>query len=97
MISNFRIFFIFKIFIVKFVFRNTTYFAFSYDFCCSFVNKLIFVSLKLIILIECSLKYSQNFFMQSLSLYTSYLFCMFVNEDIVDIEQPDLMEYVHLL
>ena len=41
------------------------------------------------IFIACSLKDSQNFFMQSLSLYTSYLFSMLLNHDIVDIEKPD--------
>ena len=34
----------------------------------------------------CSLKDSQNFFMQSLPLYTS---SMLLNEDFVDIEKPD--------
>ena len=37
----------------------------------------------------CSLKNSQNFFMQSLPLFTSCLFSMFLNEDIVEIEKPD--------
>ena len=44
---------------------------------------------KLIIFIACSLKDAQNFFMQSLPLYTPYLFSMLLNEDIVDIETPD--------
>ena len=35
------------------------------------------------------LRYSQNFFMQSLSLYTSYLFPMSLNNDVVDMEKPD--------
>ena len=29
------------------------------------------------------------FFIQSLPLYTSYLFSMFLNQDIVDIHKPD--------
>ena len=37
----------------------------------------------------CSLKDSQNFFMQSLPLYTSCLFSMLLNDDTVDIEKPD--------
>ena len=37
----------------------------------------------------CSLKDSQNFFMQSLSLYTSCLFSMPLNDDIVGIEKLD--------
>ena len=39
--------------------------------------------------IACSLKDSQNFFIQSLPLYTSCLFSMLLNDDIVDIEKPD--------
>ena len=37
----------------------------------------------------CSLKDSQNFFLQSLPLYTSSLFSMLLNEDIVYIEKSD--------
>ena len=37
----------------------------------------------------CSLKNLQNFFIQSSPLYTSCLFCMLLNEDIVDTEKPD--------
>ena len=44
--------------------------------------------LKLIIFIACSLKDSQNFFVQSLPFYTSYLFSILVNQDIVEIEKP---------
>ena len=47
-----------------------------------------FFFLKLIIFIACSFKDSQNFFIQSWPLYT-YLFSMFLNDDIVDIEKPD--------
>ena len=38
---------------------------------------------------EHSFKDSQNFFIQSLPLYTSCLFSMLLNDDIVDIEKPD--------
>ena len=38
---------------------------------------------------ECSLKDSQNFFIQCLPLYTSCLFSMLLNDDIVDIEKFD--------
>ena len=48
-----------------------------------------FLFLKLIIFIERSLENSQNFFMQSLPLYTSCLFSMLLNEDILEIEKPD--------
>ena len=41
-----------------------------------------------IIFIACSLKDLQNFFIQSLPLYTSSLFSMLLNEDVVDIEKP---------
>ena len=44
---------------------------------------------KIIIFIACSLKDSQNFFIQSLPLYTSCLFSMVLNDDIVDIEKSD--------
>ena len=37
----------------------------------------------------CSLKYSQNFFMQSLPLYRSCWFSIILKGDIVDIEKPD--------
>ena len=86
-ISNFTIFWIFQIFIFKFFFTNI--FAFGYDCCCSFVNSFVFFFLKLIIFIACSLKNSQNIFMESLPLHISYLFSMLLNEDIVDSEKPD--------
>ena len=37
----------------------------------------------------CSLKDSQNVFMQPLPLYISCLFSMLLNDDIVRIEKPD--------
>ena len=39
--------------------------------------------------IACSLKNWQNFFMQSLRLYISFIFSMLLNKDIVDTEKPD--------
>ena len=89
MISNFTIFFIFQIFIFKFFFTNITDFCIFIRYFGSFVNNFKFVFLKLIIFIGCSLKISQNFFMQSLLLYTSCLFSILLSEDIVDIEKPD--------
>ena len=47
-----------------------------------------FFFLKLIIFIVCS-QDSQNYFMQSLHMYTSYLFSMLLNDDIVDTRKPD--------
>ena len=81
MTTNFTIFFIFHMFIFNF--------SFLYDSCCSFVNNFSFFFLKLIISIACSVKDSQNFFMESLPLYTSWLFSMLLNDDIVDIQNPD--------
>ena len=52
------------------------------------INSFFFF-LKSIILIVCSLKDTQNIFIQSLPLYASCLFSMLLDEDIVDIEKPD--------
>ena len=41
------------------------------------------------IFIACSLKDLQNFFIESLLLYTSCLYSMLLNEDVVDIEKPN--------
>ena len=76
-------FFIFSMFPFKYFITNITKFCIFYDFYCWFVNNLFFSFLKLIISIVCSLKDLQNFFIQSLSLYTSCLFCMLLNDDIV--------------
>ena len=48
-----------------------------------------FFFLKLIASIEYSLKKGQKFFIQSLLPYTSCLFSMLLNQDIVDIEKAD--------
>ena len=47
--------------------------------------------MKLIISIACSFKDSQNVFVQSLPLYTSCLFSMLLNDDIVETEKSDRM------
>ena len=39
--------------------------------------------------IACSLNDLQNLFMKYLPLYTSILFSMLLNDDIIDIEKPD--------
>ena len=39
----------------------------------------------------CSINDSQNSYMHSLALYTSCLFSMLLNDDIIDIEKPDGM------
>ena len=67
LVSNFMIFTLLFIF-SRFIFK------FSYNFCCSFVDNITFLFLELIIFITCSLKYSQNVFMQSLPLYILCLF-----------------------
>ena len=61
-------------------------FAFPYDPCSAFVSNFIFFK---IIFIACFLKNPQNFFMQSLPLYTSCLFSMLLSKYIVDIEKLD--------
>ena len=83
MISIFTMFFIFHIFMFKFFFTNITDFCIWYDCCCSFVNNFIFFILKLIIFIACFLKDLQSF------LYTSFLFSMLLNDNIVDLEKSD--------
>ena len=53
------------------------------------LSLITFFFSKLTIFIACSLTDPQTYFMQYLPLYTSYLFSMLLNEDIVDIEKPD--------
>ena len=91
MISDFTIFF--QIYLSKFYFETSKIeqnFAFSYDFCNSFVNNFSF--LKLIIFIACSLKNSHNFFVESLPFYIMCVFypCkLWFFKNILDIEKPD--------
>ena len=40
-----------------------------------------------------TLKYTQNFFMQSFPLYTSCLFSTLLDDDIVDIEKQNMFAY----
>ena len=89
MISNFTIFFSFKYLFSDFSLQIYEIFAFSYVSCCSFVNNFIIFFLKLIIVITYFLKDPQNFFIQSLHLYTSCLCSMSLNDDIVDNEKPE--------
>ena len=96
MISNFAIFLIITIFIFKLFSANKDSFAFSYDSCCLFVNNFFFFLLKLIILLECFLKHSQNIFIQYSLLYTSGLFYMYLNDDIFK-AMKNIMEYIHFL
>ena len=63
--------------------------AFSYNSCCSFVNNLIFLFLKLIIFVSCSLKHSQYFFVLcnlELWIHHAYFLCY---DDFEDIEKLD--------
>ena len=74
--------------ISKFFFIIRTDFCIFIWFLLLFCNNFIFFFLKLIIFFGWSLKSLQNFFC-NLYLYTSCLFSMLLNEDIVDIEKPD--------
>ena len=51
--------------------------------------RLLITFLLKLIIIACSLKDLQDFFIQYLLLYTSGLFSMILNDDIVDILKPD--------
>ena len=84
-ISTFTIFSILYIFIFKFFPTNLTHFCIFIGFHLLII--LFFFFLNLIISTACSLKDSQNVFMQSLPLYTPWLFSMLLNDDIVDIEK----------
>ena len=83
------IFYLSNIYFQIFLDKYNKILAFSYSSCCPFVDQFIFLVLKLIFFVGCSLKNSQNFFMQFLPLYTSCLFYMLLNDDIVNIEKPD--------
>ena len=84
MVPDIATFFIFSLFIFKFFFSNIANFCIFHDFCCSFVNNFNFF-----IPIACFCKDSKVFYMQSLPLYTSCLFSMLLNVNIVDIEKLD--------
>ena len=53
------------------------------------LRDFIFFYLKLITFIACSLKDSQNFYIQYFPLYRSCAFSMLLNDDIINIEKPD--------
>ena len=53
------------------------------------LHMLIHMIVAALLLIISFLKYSQNLFILSFPLYTSCLFSMLLNENIVDIEKPD--------
>ena len=80
----FLIFILICIFIFKAFSINMINFTFSYDSYCSLVNNFVFFFLKSIILIACSLKNSQNLFLQCLPLHTSCLFSMSLSGSIVE-------------
>ena len=95
MVSNFMIFFyLSQIYLQVFLYKYNRFLHFHMIraalllITCYFVNNIFFFK-KIIIFIACSLKDLQKFFMQSLPLYTSYLFSMLLNDNIVAIEKPD--------
>ena len=71
---NFTIVFIISVFMLKLLLQMQQIFIFSCNSSCSFVKGIIFFFSKLIIFNACSLKDSQNFFIQSSPLYTFRLF-----------------------
>ena len=79
MVPSFANFFIFILFIFKYFFD--IYFHFDRISAVFLLITSLFLFLKLIISIACSLKDSQKLFMQSLSLYTSCLFSILLNND----------------
>ena len=83
MVPNSTIFFIFN------MYKYIKFFHFDMISAVRLLMASLFFFLKLIISIACSLNDSQNFFMQYLPLYTSCLFSMFLNDNIVDIEKPE--------
>ena len=75
------------------------FFALSYDFNFSFVNYFILYFSKLVIILLCFFKHSQNFFIKYLPTYISCLFFMSLNDDIVDIILQIIFQdyfYTHL-
>ena len=60
-----------------------------------FLIIVFFFFLKSIILIVCSVKNSKYLSIRSLPLHSSCLFPMLLNEDIVDIEEPDGIYLLH--
>ena len=90
MISNFINFFIYQIFIFKFLFTYITDLCVFILFLLLFANNYFFFSfLKLIIFIACFLKDLKIFSCHLyLCIHRAY-FCIFLNDNIGDIEKPD--------
>ena len=93
MVFNFTIIFIISAFMLELSSANVT------DFCIfkffSFANGIIYFFSKLIIFIACFLKGLQNFSIQYSHRYTSCLFFMPPNFEILELNTRK--EYVHLL
>ena len=64
------------------------YFHIAYNSCCSFVKNFIFFLFK-ITYFHCAPSYEITTFFNAIFMYTSCLFSILLNEDIVDIEKPD--------
>ena len=89
MISNLRYFYLSNIYFQIIIYKYNRFLHFHMIPAALLLIYSFFFFLKLIIFIACSFKNAQNFFIQFLPLYTSCLFSMLLNEDIVDIEKPD--------
>ena len=86
---SYDIFYLSNIYFNFFLYKYNRFFHFHMILAALLLNSFIFVFLKLIICTACFLNNWQNFFMQSLPQYTSCLFSLLLNEDIVGIEKPD--------
>ena len=84
MVFNFAIIFIIGVFMFKRFLQMLRIFLFLFDFCCLFVNCVIFFFSKIIIFIACSLKVHKNVS----SLHTSIFFSIPSNVHITDTEYP---------
>ena len=87
MISNFTIFFYLShIYFQNLLYKYNKFLYFHIIPAALLLTTSLFFRLN--IFIVCSLKDSQNVFIQYLPLYKSFKFSMFLNGDIVDIENP---------
>ena len=89
MISNFTIFFYLSHIHFEIVLYKYNRFLHFHMIPAVFFLITSFFLFKINYSIACSLKDSQNFFIQSLALYTSCLLSTLLNDDIVDTEKPD--------
>ena len=89
MVPILMIFFIASMCVFKFFSSSIADFCIFISFLLFIFNDLIFSLSNSIISIVCSLKDSKNFSMHSLPLYTSCLFSILFNVDIVGIEKSD--------